>query len=412
MNTLRYSLGELMQENKIATRFAPSPSGHLHLGHAYSAMFAENAAREQDGRFLLRMENIDQRRCKPVYEKSIKDDLEWLGLNWDDDVFIQSQRIEKHKEENPQVKIIVVDPRKTQTCAIADLHLQILPGTDVILFNAIARWLIEKKKIDKKFIKNHTVNFEACKESAFQLSLRKAAELCGISIDDIRTAASYIGNAKAFISMWTMGLNQSVIGVSKNLALLNLSLLTGQIGKPGAGPFSLTGQPNAMGGREVGGMASLLAAHRDLGNPRHRAEVAEFWGGKEISGEAGYTATEMFDALESGKMKAIWIICTNPIVSLPNANKIERALKNASFVVVQDISHNSETTEFADLLLPAAGWLEKEGTMCLRIMRIRPAPANSAAMTKSSSRSDKNLPRTSLANRVHSNIAIMMVIAK
>ncbi|AYN67713.1 NAD(P)H-nitrite reductase [Euzebyella marina] len=284
------------------------------------------------------------------------------------------RRIEKHKEENPQVKIIVVDPRKTQTCAIADLHLQILPGTDVILFNAIARWLIEKKKIDKKFIKNHTVNFEACKESAFQLSLRKAAELCGISIDDIRTAASYIGNAKAFISMWTMGLNQSVIGVSKNLALLNLSLLTGQIGKPGAGPFSLTGQPNAMGGREVGGMASLLAAHRDLGNPRHRAEVAEFWGGKEISGEAGYSATEMFDALESGKMKAIWIICTNPIVSLPNANKIERALKNASFVVVQDISHNSETTEFADLLLPAAGWLEKEGTMTNSERRISYLP--------------------------------------
>lgn len=284
------------------------------------------------------------------------------------------RRIEKHKAENPHVKIMVVDPRKTQTCAIADLHLQILPGTDVILFNAMARCLIEKKKIDTKFIKQHTSNFEACKKSAFQLSLRKAADLCGIPVEDIRKAAGYIGNAKAFISMWTMGLNQSVIGVSKNMALLNLSLLTGQIGKPGSGPFSLTGQPNAMGGREVGGMASLLAAHKDLGNPEHRKEVAEFWGGKAISGEAGYTATEMFDALESGKMKAIWIICTNPVVSLPNSNKVERALKNAGFVVVQDISHKSETTKYADLLLPAAGWLEKEGTMTNSERRISYLP--------------------------------------
>ncbi|MEB8346497.1 molybdopterin-dependent oxidoreductase [Flavobacteriaceae bacterium KMM 6898] len=284
------------------------------------------------------------------------------------------RRIEMHKEKNPNVKIIVVDPRKTQTCASADLHLQILPGTDVILFNAIARWLIEKKKIDKSFIKKHTANFEACKESAFQLSLRQAANLCGIPTDDIRKAAQYIGNAKAFISMWTMGLNQSVIGVSKNVTLINLSLLTGQIGKPGAGPFSLTGQPNAMGGREVGGMASLLAAHRELGNPHHRKEIEEFWGGKPIKSEPGLTATEMFDALESGKLKAIWIICTNPIVSMPNAHKVEKALEKASFVVVQDISHNSETTKYADLVLPAAGWLEKDGTMTNSERRISHLP--------------------------------------
>lgn len=284
------------------------------------------------------------------------------------------RRIENHKENNPDVKIIVVDPRKTQTSALADLHLQILPGTDVILFNAIARWLIEKRKIDKNFIKKHTANFEACKESAFRLSLRRAAELCDIPVEDIRTAAQYIGDAHGFMSMWTMGLNQSVIGVSKNVALMNLSLLTGQIGKPGAGPFSLTGQPNAMGGREVGGMASLLAAHRELGNPQHCREVSDFWGGKEIRSEPGYTATEMFDALESGKMKAIWIVCTNPVVSMPNVHKIENALNNANFVVVQDISHRSETTKFADLLLPAAGWLEKEGTMTNSERRISYLP--------------------------------------
>ncbi len=284
------------------------------------------------------------------------------------------RRLEKHKEENPHVKIIVVDPRKTQTCALADIHLQILPGTDVILFNAIARWLIEKKKIDFNFIKKHTSNFEACKQMAFELSLNEAAKKCGISLDEIKKTAKTIGSAKKFITMWTMGLNQSVIGVDKNLSLLNLSLLTGQIGKPGAGPFSLTGQPNAMGGREVGGMASLLAAHRDLGNKKHREEVQEFWGGKPIKKEPGLTATEMFDALESGKLKAIWIICTNPVVSMPNAHKVEAALKKAKFVVVQDISHNSETTQYADLLLPAAGWLEKEGTMTNSERRISYLP--------------------------------------
>ncbi|WP_340200645.1 molybdopterin-dependent oxidoreductase [Ascidiimonas sp. W6] len=284
------------------------------------------------------------------------------------------RRLEKHKEENPDVKIIVVDPRKTQTCALADVHLQILPGTDVILFNAIARWLIERKKIDHTFIKKHTSNFEACKQSAFQLTLSQAATKCGITKDEIKQTARLIGNAHKFISMWTMGLNQSVIGVDKNLSLLNISLLTGQIGKPGCGPFSLTGQPNAMGGREVGGMASLLAAHRDLNDPKHRKEVQEFWGGKPISKNAGFTATEMFDALENGKLKAIWIICTNPVVSMPNARKIEKALKKASFVIVQDISHNSETTKYADLLLPAAGWLEKEGTMTNSERRISYLP--------------------------------------
>ena len=148
-----------------------------------------------------------------------------------------------------------------------------------------------------------------------------------------------IGLAKGFISMWAMGLNQSVVGTDKNFSLLNLSLITGQIGKPGAGPFSLTGQPNAMGGREVGGMANLLAVHKNLFNEEHRKEVAQFWGVNSISGKPGYTATEMFEALEKGKLKAIWIVCTNPLISMPNVRRVEKALKNAKFVVVQYISH-------------------------------------------------------------------------
>ncbi|MBP2833619.1 molybdopterin-dependent oxidoreductase [Aquimarina sp. U1-2] len=273
------------------------------------------------------------------------------------------KRIEAHKEKNPATKVIVVDPRRTPSCDIADLHLQILPGTDIVLYNAIAKRLIDKKKIDKNFIANHTDNYQTLKKSLQAVSLTKAAKICGVSPVAIKKAASYIADAKGFITLWAMGLNQSSVGVYKNNALLNLSLLTGHIGKPGSGPFSLTGQPNAMGGREVGGMANLLAAHKDLSNPNHRREVANFWGGKEISEKPGLTATEMFDALETGKLKAVWIICTNPLISLPNASKIENALKKAKFVIVQDISHNSETTEYADLLLPAAGWIEKEGTM-------------------------------------------------
>ncbi len=273
------------------------------------------------------------------------------------------RRLEKHKEENPNVKLIVVDPRKTDTANYADLHLQLFPGTDVILYNAIGRCLYKSGLIDEDFIAKHTDGFADYKALILSTSLKEASKACGVSVDAIKKAAKYIGVSKGFISMWAMGLNQSVVGTDKNVALLNLSLITGQVGKPGSGPFSLTGQPNAMGGREVGGMANLLAVHKDLMNPEHRREVADFWGVDEINPKPGLTATEMFDALESGKMKAIWVACTNPLVSLPNSNRIERAMKNAKFVVVQEISHKSDTVGFADLVLPAAGWLEKEGTM-------------------------------------------------
>ncbi|MFI0492214.1 molybdopterin-dependent oxidoreductase, partial [Flavobacterium sp.] len=284
------------------------------------------------------------------------------------------RRIEQHKEKNPKVKIIVIDPRRTDSALAADLHLQIIPGTDILLYHAIAKRLIEKGYIDNDFIKKHTENFNLYKELVMSSSLEKASKLCGISVDEIKLAADIIGKSKAFISLWAMGLNQSAIGVDKNTALLNLSLLTGQIGKPGAGPFSLTGQPNAMGGREVGGMANLLAVHKELNNPVHRKEVADFWGVDSVSEKPGLTATEMFEALESGKMKAIWIICTNPLVSLPDSRRVEKALANAKFVVVQDISHNADTAKFADLLLPAAGWLEKEGTMTNSERRISYLP--------------------------------------
>ena len=284
------------------------------------------------------------------------------------------RRIEKHKEENPDVQVIVIDPRKTDSANFADIHLQLLPGTDVVLYNAIGRCLYKRGLIDEDFINNHTEGFEDYKDLIFKTSLKQASKLCGVPERDIQKAADTIGLSKGFISMWAMGLNQSVVGTDKNVSLLNLSLITGQVGKPGAGPFSLTGQPNAMGGREVGGMANLLAVHKDLGNEEHRREVAQFWGVDKISPKPGLTATEMFDALESGKLKAVWIACTNPLVSLPNLNRVEKAMKNAKFVVVQEISHKSDTVAFADLVLPAAGWLEKEGTMTNSERRISYLP--------------------------------------
>ncbi|HEY0655631.1 MAG TPA: molybdopterin-dependent oxidoreductase [Chryseosolibacter sp.] len=273
------------------------------------------------------------------------------------------RRIEEHKRLHPQIRIVVVDPRRTQTCALADLHLQINPGTDIYLYHAIARTLIENGDIDLDFISKHTDDFEKYRDSVLSVTIEDAASICGVASAEIRQAALFIGNTKGFLTMWAMGLNQSIIGVRKNIALISLNLLTGQIGKPGSGPFSLTGQPNAMGGREVGGLATMLAAHRSIANPAHRKEVAAFWGVEKLSDRPGLTATQMIEALESGALKAIWIMCTNPMVSWPDSRRAEAALAKAKFVIVQDISSRSDTVRFADLVLPAAGHFEKEGTM-------------------------------------------------
>lgn len=273
------------------------------------------------------------------------------------------RRVEAAKAANPALKIIVSDPRVTQSCATADLHLQVNPGTDIVLHHAIGRALITAGHTSSSFIKEHTNGFDKYKDTVMERTVEEAAAICGISAEDIYTTADYIGNATGFMTFWTMGLNQSVVGVNKNLSLINLHLITGHIGKPGSGPFSLTGQPNAMGGREVGGLSNLLPAHRVLSNPQHRKEVQEFWGGTELSDKPGLTATEMFRAMHDGSLKAIWIMCTNPLVSLPDVHFAEAGLLKAKFVVVQEISNKPETLRFADVILPAAAWTEKEGTM-------------------------------------------------
>jgi ferredoxin-nitrate reductase len=273
------------------------------------------------------------------------------------------RRIEAHKAAHPEIKIIVADPRRTDSCALADLYLPLNPGTDTTLHYAIGRLLIENGDLHPGFIKDHTEGFEAYRSRVLEKTVAEAAAVCGLEEADIRKAAKFIGAAQGYMSLWTMGLNQSATGVTKVLSLIDLHLLTGHIGKPGAGPFSLTGQPNAMGGRETGSLANLLPGHRDLSNPEHRRTVQECWGSGPISARPGLTATEMFEALDQERLKAIWIIGTNPLVSLPDIRQAETALKKARFVVVQDISNKPETLAYADLILPAATWTEKQGTM-------------------------------------------------
>ena len=273
------------------------------------------------------------------------------------------RRIEAAKEKNPQLKIIVVDPRRTDTAAFADLHLPILPGTDVALFNGMLHLLLWDGAIDQDFIREHTEGIDALKAIVRDYTPKLTAETCGIAEADLVTAAKWFGESRAVLSLYCQGLNQSRHGTEKNAALINLHLATGQIGKPGAGPFSLTGQPNAMGGREVGGMANLLSGHRDLKNPDHRAEVAKLWGIPSVPDQPGKTAVDMFEAVRNGEIKILWIACTNPAQSMPNQALIHEALNKAEWVIVQEAYADTETTAYADVLLPAATWGEKAGTV-------------------------------------------------
>ncbi len=288
------------------------------------------------------------------------------------------RRLEAARAANPKMKLIVVDPRRTDTAASADLHLAIQPGTDVALFNGMLHALIWDDRLDRDFINAHTEGFAELRHAVREYTPKMAADICGISEEALLTAARWFGEAGAALSLWCMGLNQSAHGSDKNLALINLHLATGQIGRPGAGPFSLTGQPNAMGGREVGGLATALSGHRDPANPQHRTEVAAIWGVDALPATPGKTAIPMFDAIAAGQIKALWIVCTNPAHSMPDANKVREALAACELVIVQDAYADTDSIDYADVLLPAAGWAEKDGTVTnseRRISRVRRAVA-------------------------------------
>ena len=286
------------------------------------------------------------------------------------------RRIEDAKRANPAMKIIVADPRRTDTCEIADLHLPVQPGSDVMLFNGMLHLMLWEGWTDTAYIAAHTSGFDELKALVRDCTPEKVAQVCGISQADLLEATRLFATSAATLSLYCMGLNQSSSGTAKNTALINLHLATGHIGKPGAGPFSLTGQPNAMGGREVGGLSNLLPAHRDMANPAHRAEVAAFWGVPEVPAVPGKSALEMFQAVADGEIRALWIACTNPAQSIPDQALVRRALARAEFVVVQEAFSSTATCDFADLLLPATTWGEKEGTVTnseRRISRVRAA---------------------------------------
>lgn len=273
------------------------------------------------------------------------------------------QRIMKAKEQR-NLFVVVVDPRFTSTCEAADLHLPILPGQDVALFNGLLQYLWKNGHTDQKFIAQYTQGLEqTLVQSETESSIEAVAQRTGITADKLRNFYEKFAQTEKVMTLFSMGVNQSSQGVNKANSISNCHLLTGKIGKLGAAPFSMTGQPNAMGGREVGGLANMLAAHLELENESHQQLVQNFWQSPYIAKQAGLKAVDLFQAVESGKIKAIWIMATNPVVSMPDADQVKRALEKCDFVVVSDICQNTDTSQYADVLLPALGWGEKDGTV-------------------------------------------------
>ncbi len=275
------------------------------------------------------------------------------------------QRISAIKEARPDFQVVVIDPRRTATCELADLHLPVKPGTDVWLFNGLLSYLARNGKVDRSFVAAHTEGFDGALATAEVdcADPLAVATACRVEPDKLLDFYRAFAATTKVVSAFSQGVNQSSAGTDKVNAIINCHLLTGRIGKPGMGPFSLTGQPNAMGGREVGGLANMLAAHMELDNPFHRETVQQFWNSPAIASKPGLKAVDLFRDIESGKVKAVWIIATNPLVSLPDANQVQRALEKCELVVVTDIVAGTDTNAFADVLLPALGWGEKDGTV-------------------------------------------------
>ncbi|WP_027159988.1 nitrate reductase [Methylobacter luteus] len=295
------------------------------------------------------------------------------------------QQIRAAKTANSQLKIVVIDPRRTGSCDIADLHLPIASGSDAWLFNGLLQYLQQHNAIDQRYIEAHTENFAAALNAAAASgpSIEQVAEICRLPVEDLRIFYRWFSRHRNVISLYSQGINQSSSGTDKVNSIINCHLATGRIGKSGMGPFSLTGQPNAMGGREVGGLANQLAAHMDFSNPADIDRVARFWGSPAVASQPGLPAVELFDAIYDGKVKAVWIMGTNPAVSLPDADKVRQALRQCPFVVVSDCIADTDTMKLAHILLPAQGWSEKDGTVTnseRRISRQRSlfAPAGDA----------------------------------
>ena len=260
-------------------------------------------------------------------------------------------------------KLIVIDPRRTVTADEADLHLALQPGSDVALFNGLLADVERRGATDPLYIFQHTSGLAEARDAAGQWTLSRVAAATGLEEALIQRFYGMFATTAKTVTAFSMGVNQSVTGTDKVNAIINCHLLTGRIGKPGAGPFSITGQPNAMGGREVGGLATMLAAHMEIGDPQHRRIVREFWKSPRIAEKPGLKAVDLFKAVGAGRIKALWIMATNPAVSMPQSGAIAEALKACPFVAVSDVTADTETAAYAQVMLPAAGWGEKDGTV-------------------------------------------------
>jgi assimilatory nitrate reductase catalytic subunit len=273
------------------------------------------------------------------------------------------QRIVKAKERRPGLKVVVIDPRRTPTCEIADLHLAVKAGSDVWLFNGLLSYLHQQGVADQAFVDQHTQGATCALAAAAESSgeLNAVVRHCGLQLSALEEFYQLFARTERVITAFSQGVNQSSAGTDKANSIINCHLLTGRIGRVGMGPFSITGQPNAMGGREVGGLSNTLAAHMDLENSRHRQIVQEFWRSPCIPDRPGLVAVELFEAIHAGQVKAVWIVATNPVVSLPDANRVRAALQRCELVVVSDCVGATDTTTLAHVLLPAAAWGEKDG---------------------------------------------------
>ncbi|MGL6257902.1 molybdopterin oxidoreductase family protein [Vibrio sp. WXL210] len=288
------------------------------------------------------------------------------------------QRLRAAKQANSKLKIVVIDPRRTASCELADVHLPINSGSDVALFNGLLAYLYQHDHLDNEFLRRHTQQAEAAFKAA--LGECKVDEITGIPPEQLEAFYQLFANHDKVVTVYSQGVNQSTSGVDKVNSIINCHLATGRIGQPGSGPFSVTGQPNAMGGREVGALATMLCGHLEFDQPDHLAMLSEYWATDNLVTRPGLKAVDMFDAMAEGKIKAVWIMATNPAVSLPNSDKVRAALKACPFVVVSDCIEETETTKLADLLLPVQGWSEKSGTVTnserriSRQRRILPSP--------------------------------------
>ncbi len=273
------------------------------------------------------------------------------------------QRLAAAKAARPSMKVVLIDPRRTATAEIADLHLPIARDGDTTLFAGLLRHLADVGAIDQAYVAAHTAGFDAALEAAAGLDIPAVAAATDLEPTDVRRFYELFAATETTVTVYSQGVNQSVSGTDKVNAIINCHLATGRIGRPGMGPFSITGQPNAMGGREVGGMANMLAAHMGLEDEAARDIVRRFWNAPRLAEKPGRKAVEMFDAVASGSIKAIWIIGTNPVVSMPDADKVARALAACPFVVVSDVVARNDTLKHAHVALPAAAWGEKDGTV-------------------------------------------------